>query len=119
MYFLRVDFYKFTASASEKLEIARSSSDGGNEMEKSDADDVEQPDDTSRRRRRVSDVAISLGRHEAKRRRRLELKRHREDVLWKYHENSWYGPSVRFFFVFKFFIFSHFIFRVISTYSKW
>lgn len=76
-------------------------------MEKSDADteptgDAEQSGEcTSRRRRRVSDIADSIGRREAKRRRRLELRRHREDVLWKYHENSWYGPSVRFLF-FKF-----------------
>ncbi|VBB30505.1 unnamed protein product [Acanthocheilonema viteae] len=87
-------------SASEQLEIARSSSDGGNEMEKSDdndaerTDDAEQPEEsTSRRRRRISDVADSVGRREAKRQRRMELKRHREDILWKYHENSWYGPS--------------------------
>ncbi|VIO90456.1 conserved hypothetical protein [Brugia malayi] len=88
-------------SVSEQLEIARSSSDGEDEMEKSDVDDdAEQTDDaeeledsTNRRRRRVSDVADSVGRREAKRRRRMELKRHREDVLWKYHENSWYSPS--------------------------
>uniref|UniRef100_A0A1I7V8W6 Cell division control protein 45-like protein n=1 Tax=Loa loa TaxID=7209 RepID=A0A1I7V8W6_LOALO len=87
-------------SPSEQLEIARSSSDGENEVEKSDAGDTERTDDreqleesASRRRRRISDVADSVGRQEAKRRRRMELRRHREDVLWKYHENSWYGPS--------------------------
>lgn len=78
-------------------------------MEKNDAGDTERTDDTeqseeasNRRRRRVSDVANSVGRREAKRRRLVELKRHREDVLWKYHENSWYAPSVSFFLVFKF-----------------
>lgn len=93
-----VKFYGFIASASEQLETPRGSSDEENEMEKSNAGDTqhtdEREDSTSRRRRRISDVADSVGRREAKRRRRMERKRHREDVLWKYHENSWYGPSV-------------------------
>uniref|UniRef100_A0A915PSD8 Uncharacterized protein n=1 Tax=Setaria digitata TaxID=48799 RepID=A0A915PSD8_9BILA len=87
-------------SASEQLEVARSSSDGENEMERGNSDRaeqtdrVEQPEESlDRRRRRVSDVADSLGRREAKRQRRMEIKRHREDILWKYHENSWYAPS--------------------------
>ncbi|VDK83818.1 unnamed protein product, partial [Onchocerca ochengi] len=83
--------------ASEQVEIARSSSDGENEIERGTgerADCREQSEKfTSRRRRRVSDVANSVGRREAKRRRRMEMKRHREDLLWKYHENSWYAPS--------------------------
>ncbi|MCP9259073.1 Cell division control protein 45-like protein [Dirofilaria immitis] len=87
-------------SASEQTEIARSSSDGENEIERSNTSDIAQTggveqskESTSRRRRRISDVADSVGRREAKRRRWMEMKRHREDVLWKYHENSWYAPS--------------------------